>query len=187
MENNRKVNIKNNHLFNNKFPTFLKSQPIDNLFVQSLTSKMEIKKQINIFLPPTKNKKLIFPNIIIDNNLNLNYQNENDIIINQYINYLICKGVIKQENSSQNYIINESIKNTNTNINISSYNNLNTINYTNNNNNWNNNNTVEKINSIEILKKKKFIIPQIMAQIYIENEKNDKYNKVNSYQIDKKK
>ena len=147
MENNKKINIKNTHLTNTKFPAFLKSQPIDNLFVQSLISKMEIKKPINIFLPPTKNKKIPFQNIFIDNNLNLNYQNENDDIkINEYLNYLISKGIIiKQENSSSlNYIINESIRNTN--ININSNNNLNAVNYVN--NNWNNNNVIEKINNI---------------------------------------
>ena len=185
MENNKKINIKNTHLTNTKFPAFLKSQPIDNLFVQSLISKMEIKKQINIFLPPTKNKKITFQNIFIDNNLNLNYQNENDDIkINEYLNYLISKGIIiKQENSSSlNYIINESIRNTN--ININSNNNLNAVNYVN--NNWNNNNVIEKINNIEILKRKRFIIPQIMAQIYIEKEKKEKENKINSYKIDNK-
>ena len=115
-------------------------------------------------------------NTFNDNNLNINYQNETDIIINQYINYLVNKGIIiKQENSSsQNYIINESIKDTNSNVNSNNI-------YI----NWNKNNVIEKINNIKILKRKRFIFPQIMAHIFIEKEKKDKENKVNSYQIDK--
>ena len=84
-------------------------------------------------------------------------------LLNQLINYLISKGLlIKQNNSSQNYVINnESIINSNININSNKY--LNAI--SNRNNNWNENNIIEKINNIEILRRKRFIIPQIMAHI----------------------
>ena len=85
--------------------------------------------------------------------MDINYQNENNLKINQYINYLISQGIIiQQDNSSQNYILKEM----NTNLIFNK-----TI---------NNNFIIEKINCIEILKKKKFVVPQIIARICLENE-----------------
>ena len=146
---------KNNNIFNNKFKNLLANQPIDNLLIKSTFPSLKIVKAIKFNIYSIKKRKIYSPNIMIDNKYSLNYQNENDLKINQYINFLISQGIIiQQDNSSQKYILKEDI---NRNININKKINVNNF-------------IIETINSIEILKKKKFFIPQIMAHIYLGNE-----------------
>ena len=198
MNKQKKTNTINSYLLNNKFRNILASQPIDNIFVQSSPKEMKFKKEINIFIAPAKIKTYNNQNIFIDKNFNINYKNdknENDIIIKQYINFLISQGVIRQEQSSDNYIINDSKINTNININLERSERSNNISPSINKDiNMKKYYMIEKINDIEILKKKRFLIPQIMLQLYIENENKNKdkekekkkFNLKNIIKIEKK-
>ena len=169
MDKQKKLNIINTYYINSKFKNLLSTQPIDNLYIQSSPFTMKIKKEINILIPSTKKKIVNNQNIYIDKNFNFNYKNENEIKINKYINFLIKQGIIKQDKSSNNYyIINESEKNKNIDFNLEINNNISSN--VNKKINFNEYNVIEKVNSIEIFKKKRFIIPQIMVQLYIENE-----------------
>ena len=94
-----------NYLYNNKFPIFLRSQPLDNLFIKSLLPKLKRERAVLLSLPPTKKIKIKNQKIIIDNIFILNYIIKNDSKINQYVNYLIDKGIIiQQRNSSENFL-----------------------------------------------------------------------------------
>ena len=157
MDKNINNNNKTNYSYNTKFPNFFRSQPVDNIFVQSLSSNLKFQKCIYLNIPPTKKKKLNYTNIVIDDNLQLNYEIENNYIINKYISYLIQRGIIIQhENILHKYVL--------TNHNKTEY----VYDY----------NSIEKVNNIQILKKKRILIPQIIAQIYIGNEDANKNKKV---------
>ena len=140
-----------NYLYNNKFPIFLRSQPLDNLFIKSLLPKLKRERAVLLSLPPTKKIKIKNQKIIIDNISSLNYIIKNDSKINQYVNYLIDKGIIiQQKNSSENFLFKKVNEFTG--------------------------NMIEKIDYFEILKLKRIYVVQIMAQIFIDKENiaNDK-------------
>lgn len=161
MDKKIKKNLKNSYLYNNKFPIILKSQVIDNLFVQSVLPLLKKEKASFLSFPPTKKVKQKNKKIIIDNMIRFSYLKENDILVNEYINYLIMKGIIvQQDQASQNFVLSSK-------------------------ENKFNNNIIEKINSVEIFGIKRFFIPQIIAQIYIESDKNTQ-NTIKMSKIEKK-
>ena len=128
MDIQKKENLNNNYLFNNKFKNLLRNQPIDNLFIKS-NIPLKIVKSINYHIISIKKRKLYSDKIMIDNKYSLNYQNKNDLKVYEYLNYLINKGIIiQQDNSSQKYILKESntIINSNTNIKSNIISNINT-------------------------------------------------------------
>ena len=189
MEKKIKNNPKTSFLYNNKFSFLLRSQqPIDNIFIQSVLPLLKIQKEINLNFISKRKRKLNQDKIFIDSIFSLNYRSEDDLLINQYLNYLINKGIIIQnEKVSQNYILNNSNININKNIVINKdiNSNANQIISSNAGNNFRcfTNNAIEHINNIQILKKKRILFRQIMAQIFIENDKrkNKNYN-INSNQ-----
>ena len=154
-------NLKSSYLYNSKFPIILKSQVIDNLFIQPFQPLLKRQRASFLSFPSTKKVKQKNKKIIIDNMLRLNYLKENDSLVNEYINYLIMKGIIvQQEQSSYDFVFsNKENKFTN--------------------------NIIEKINNIEILRIKRFFIPQIIAQIYIESDEITP-NKIRLNKMEKK-
>ena len=154
-------NLKSSYLYNSKFPIILKSQVIDNLFIQPFQPLLKRQRASFLSFPSTKKVKQKNKKVIIDNMLRLNYLKENDSLVNEYINYLIMKGIIvQQEQSSYDFVFsNKENKFTN--------------------------NIIEKINNIEILKIKRFFIPQIIAQIYIESDEITQ-NKIRMNKMEKK-
>ena len=59
MDKNINNNNKTNYSYNTKFPNFFRSQPVDNIFVQSLSSNLKFQKCIYLNIPPTKKKNYI--------------------------------------------------------------------------------------------------------------------------------
>ena len=163
MDKNIINNLKSSYLYNSKFPIILKSQVIDNLFIHPFQPLLKRQKASFLSIPSTKKVKQKNKNkkIIIDNLLRLNYLKEKDTLVDEYINYLIMKGIIvQQEQSSYNFVFsNKENKFTN--------------------------NIIEKINNIEILRIKRFFIPQIIAQIYIESDEITQ-NKIRMNKMEKK-
>ena len=182
MEKKIKNNPKTSFLYNNKFSFLLRSQqPIDNIFIQSILPLLKIQKEINLNFISKRKRKLNQDKIFIDSIFSLNYRSEDDLLINQYLNYLINKGIIIQnKNVSQNYILNNSNININKNIVINKdiNSNANQIISSNAGNNFRcfTNNAIEHINNIQILKKKRILFQQIIAQIFIENDKRKNNN-----------
>jgi len=155
------TNLKNGFLYNSKFSNLYRSQVLDNLFIQSYKPLLKRQKASFLSFPATKKMKQKKRNIIIDDMIRLNYLKENDTLIDEYLNYLIMKGIIvQQEQSSQNLVLfNKENKFTN--------------------------NMIEEINSIEIVGIRRFFIPQIIAQIYIESDEITQ-NKITMNKIEKK-
>jgi len=155
------TNFKYGYLYNSKFSNLYRSQVLDNLFIQSYKPLLKRQKASFLSFPATKKMKQKKRNIIIDDMIRLNYLKENDTLIDEYLNYLIMKGIIvQQEQSSQNLVLfNKENKFTN--------------------------NMIEEINSIEIVGIRRFFIPQIIAQIYIESDEITQ-NKITMNKIEKK-
>ena len=151
------TNFKNGYLYSSKFSNLYRSQVLDNLFIQPYKPLLKRQKASFLSFPATKKMK----NLIIDNMFRLNYLKENDTLVDEYLNYLIMKGIIvQQEQSSQNFVLfNKENKFTN--------------------------NIIEEINSIEIVGIRRFFIPQIIAQIYIESDEITQ-NKIRMNKMEKK-